>query len=147
MSRISDSVIANTEVDTLVKLHKDKSRRLSSVAFQIGLCESTLALCIAKRVFDQEVRVRRDTWKRLREFLGENGMNELQTKILRIVDDESGGIKFMKLVALLTAINPNVDPDNLEKTIRSMPELKVLDYGYAMGDITRVKMFVHRPLT
>lgn len=71
----------------------------------------------------------------------------LQKDILRIVDQNSGGIKFMELIPLILKPDQRITPDALEAEIRDCPELDILEYAMQlMDDLKRIKMFVYRPL-
>lgn len=74
-------------------------------------------------------------------------MTDLQKTILKIVDQNSGGIKFMKLIPLILEPDRLIDPDTLEVEIRDCPELDILEYAMQLDDLERIKMFVYRPLT
>jgi hypothetical protein len=71
----------------------------------------------------------------------------LHDLIVKIVDDNSGGIKFTELIATITADNhdslDNIEnfPDRLERVIRESKILNVLDYTFR--DLNRCKMFVY----
>lgn len=68
-------------------------------------------------------------------------MTKLQLDIIRVVDDRSGGVKFMTLIADLSSEKHFLDPDDLEDEVLSIPELAVLKYVTISG---REKIFVHR---
>lgn len=80
-------------------------------------------------------------------------MTLLQEKIVRIVDDHSGGMKFTELLSCLTTeiyesgtdSNLNLDPDNVFNTIKKIPCLGILDYIMNLGaGISREKHFIYR---
>jgi len=90
-------------------------------------------------------------------------MTELQKKILDIVDAHSGGIKFTELVTEVISqyyidnYQAGLLPESaipkpaeiyrqVESAVRDCNELNILEYGMLMGDTTRTKMFVCRPL-
>jgi hypothetical protein len=74
----------------------------------------------------------------------------LINKIEVILDDSSGGIKFIELLNKLIKIMyegeyiiPENFPEKLEKLIRKNTEFKVLDYTWK--SMNRSKMFVYTP--
>jgi len=84
--------------------------------------------------------------------------NSIQNIVLKIVDENSGGIKFLRLSLevgkeLHLMDNPFIEPWNdnfpalLLSVIRSMPELKILTYVHKMSQkVERMKYFIYRPL-
>jgi hypothetical protein len=82
---------------------------------------------------------------------------KLQKRILKIVDEHSGGIKFSELlVEVLHQIlsensrrktkKPTPTPELLLYLCRRHPQLKVLEYSWIMGkNLSRAKWFVYRP--
>ncbi len=67
--------------------------------------------------------------------------------IKRIVNENSGGMKFTELLVDLAVdqIKMKIDPDVIEQAIRDCPDLDILDYSWDMGEVKRAKMFVYTP--
>ena len=79
-------------------------------------------------------------------------IGELKKLILEIVEDHSGGLKFIELLAELISkmyeSNESkqielLTPEFIEETIRKMPELKILKFTFK--NLKREKMFVYTP--
>lgn len=75
-------------------------------------------------------------------------MNQLQNVVVEILDEHSGGLKMMELVAELSRRSIVPDPERLETEIEEIPSVKILSYrGPDMGEHgIRVKQFVYRKL-
>jgi hypothetical protein len=87
----------------------------------------------------------------------------LRTYILRVVDQNSGGVKFTKLLAEVLPVwyqdrfqlkldwFEDMGTEEIVKTIlrtiHSIKGLKVLTYEYNFGNVTREKYFVYRKNT
>jgi hypothetical protein len=70
--------------------------------------------------------------------------NEIKKLICEIIDDSSGGIKFLDLaVKLQLRTNYQFDADELERIVRNTEGVKVLDYTWHY--LNRSKMFVYTP--
>jgi|APFre7841882654_1041346.scaffolds.fasta_scaffold178741_1 hypothetical protein len=83
---------------------------------------------------------------------------KLQKRILQIVDEHSGGMKFTELLVevlhqllsennkLKTKKKPVPTPELLLYLCKRHSQLKVLEYSWIMGkNLTRAKWFVYRP--
>ncbi len=79
----------------------------------------------------------------MRQFFRKSEVEVIEI-IKRIVNDNSGGIKFTKLLVEL-AVGMKIDPDVAEQAIRDCPDLDILDYSWDMGEMKRAKMFVYTP--
>jgi len=73
-------------------------------------------------------------------------MTDLQKTILEIVEDHSGGLKMIELAVELWKDGLlGGDPTLLEKDVKEMPELGILEYrGSDLEDGYRLKQFVYR---
>lgn len=79
------------------------------------------------------------------------GASELHGAIVEIVNDYSGGIKFMELVTTLidryrehlSRSDKKNLPEVVEKIVRESDDLKVLEY--TMKTLNRMKLFVYTP--
>ena len=83
----------------------------------------------------------------------------LNEAILSIVNENSGGVKFTKLVTALVRMKvengiSDVHDDHVgfvylvEKSCREMSEVEILEYAMLLGNgIERLKMFVYIPLS
>lgn len=70
--------------------------------------------------------------------------------ILQCLHDNSGGIKFMDLLVQVLSWchendQPTLFPEELLKTIKEMG-LGILEYGWDMGGIVRMKQFIYTPV-
>ena len=74
-------------------------------------------------------------------------MDRIKDAVRRILDEHFGGIKFTELIVDLITyrhLEPNeVDPDEIEKVIREMKDVAVLDYVWK--SMNRAKMLVYTP--
>lgn len=76
-------------------------------------------------------------------------MTDLQKKILEIIDENSGGLKFLQLVGLLSS-EDNLkfqfkDPDELMLSVKGIPGVSVITYDMIMSpDVIREKYFICR---
>lgn len=71
-------------------------------------------------------------------------------RIVKVVNDNSGGVKFIDLITeLMTTYRSEFEPitddfaDQIEAIIRNSNCLKILDYTYLV--LNRSKMFVYTP--
>jgi len=82
----------------------------------------------------------------------------LNEAILSIVNENSGGVKFTKLVTALVCMNMEgnlsdvIDTrsilGDLVERCKGMSEIKLLEYSMPLGDdVERLKMFVYIPLS
>lgn len=71
----------------------------------------------------------------------------MQQEIKRIVDENSGGLKFTKLISeMVAAKEGRVDPDVLLEMVEGMDELQVLRYSWHLsGELAREKIFIYTP--
>ena len=73
----------------------------------------------------------------------------LRDRILQNIDRHSGGTKFLTLLTeVMMRDNGDNFADRVEKVIRKMPELEILEYAVPVKGRkgVRVRMFVYRPL-
>jgi hypothetical protein len=78
-------------------------------------------------------------------------MEILHDAIAKIVENSSGGIKFIELITVLaseyrhqlTETDIELLPERVEKVIRESNDLKILDYTFK--SYNRSKMFVYTP--
>jgi hypothetical protein len=84
----------------------------------------------------------------------------IQQLVRNFIQDNSGGAKYTEVLTHIfyamhasaveekdTSLNKDTSLDDIESVIRSMPDIKVLDYGWQMDkDLWREKMFVYTPL-
>jgi hypothetical protein len=82
--------------------------------------------------------------------LKENEMDKkdrIKDGVRRILDEHSGGIKFTELIVEIASCRyldiSEMDADEIEKVIREMEDVKVLDYVWK--SMNRAKMFVYTP--
>lgn len=72
---------------------------------------------------------------------------ELHDAAVKLVHDNSGGIKFTELVTLLVSQNKDLERDGfveeLETSLRTSNVVKVLDYTF--HQLNRSKMFIYTP--
>lgn len=72
---------------------------------------------------------------------------QIQDEILKIIDDHSGGMKFLELLTELISRAAHKDPEGILRLCKKHPKLKVLEYSMILGPkMVRVKYFVYRPL-
>lgn len=74
-------------------------------------------------------------------------MTKFQKAILKAVEENSGGLKMFELIAELAANKETIPtPEFLEKEIRKIPQLGILEYaGPVVADgAVRLKQFVYR---
>lgn len=74
----------------------------------------------------------------------------VQQLVRQFIHDHSGGEKYLAVLTFIIdamlADDVRLTPDEVESTIRSMPDVKILDYGWRMDNMWREKMFVYTPL-
>lgn len=72
-------------------------------------------------------------------------LTEFQRFFLETVNENSGGIKFTELLTeyLEKFRDFTMDPEKLLQEIRDTPGLNILEYGFDMGEVTRVKYFIY----
>ena len=72
---------------------------------------------------------------------------KIQNAVREILEMHSGGIKFTELITEIVAYNyfrpGEMDADEIEKAVREMEGVKVLDYVWK--SLNRSKMFVYTP--
>jgi len=71
--------------------------------------------------------------------------NKVENAIRNIVNEHSGGVKFTELIVEIVSKKylDIKNPDEIEKVIREMEDVKILDYTWK--SIDRAKMFVYTP--
>ena len=71
--------------------------------------------------------------------------NKVENAIRNIVNEHSGGVKFTELIVEIVSKKylDIKNPDEIEKVIREMEDVKILDYTWKSMD--RAKMFVYTP--
>lgn len=69
----------------------------------------------------------------------------MREEIIKIIDDNSGGLKFTELFTHLVIRHKNLDPADILKTIQGIPNLGILEYVMDLGCGTaRAKQFIYR---
>ncbi len=71
----------------------------------------------------------------------------MEQEIKRIVEENSGGVKFTKLISEMTAAKQSrVDPDAILKTIEEMDGIQILRYSWYLAEaFPREKIFIFTP--
>ena len=78
-------------------------------------------------------------------------VDQLKGLILDILHESSGGLKIIALMTKLAEFEQGYyitrySTELIEKYIREIPGVGILEYGYNMGEFIRVKQFVYLKL-
>ncbi len=67
-------------------------------------------------------------------------MSELEILIRRLLDENSGGMKFLELVTKIVEESKKINPEIVESLCRRLNGIKVVDYTWKQCN--RSKMFI-----